>query len=177
MGDIERAALGKWERIGYLAQFGAVIPTQIVSQVLESAGFGWWEGIGLALLICLALGYLVSRPLIAERSQRVALDLSRGIFDCAIRYPNSHPGSLCDRWNSGVAKAEANELLFQPQLIQGDPNPTSMAVPRDLGILSTGQVIDQEGKRPAEVVSGWKFLKYTHNRAQCRSQQLKQHLT
>lgn len=157
MGDIERAKVGKWEKIGYLALLGAFFPSFIVLELLESGGLGWWERYGAALLISCAIAYLLSRPAVAERANRLASDLERGVFDCAIRYPNAHPGSLRDRWNPGVAQYQDGQLLFQPQNFQGDPNPTPMGQPRDLRVVSVKGLVEPD-KRPVDLRRGWKVL-------------------
>ncbi len=158
MGDIQRARVGTWEKAGYLLFFGSLFPTLIISDVFEALGFEFWARIGLTGLVALGIGYLVSRPVAAERSRRLASDLSRGVFECAVRYPDPHPGSLRDRWNPGVAQLIDGRLLFQPQDASGDPNPTPLGAPRDLGIDKVEGVIAPEGRRPVELRRGWKVL-------------------
>jgi hypothetical protein len=158
MGDIQRARVGTWEKAGYLLFFGWLFPTLIISDVFEALGFGFWGRVGLTGLVALGIGYLVSRPVAAERSRRLASDLSRGVFECAIRYPDSHPGSLRDRWNPGVAQLVSGRLLFQPQDASGDPNPTPLGAPRDLGVDTVEGVSAPEGRRPVELRRGWKVL-------------------
>ncbi|RJU00167.1 hypothetical protein D6T65_12370 [Arthrobacter frigidicola] len=158
MGDIQRAKIGTWEKTGYVFLFAAAPPFLIVSDLLEFLGFGFWARMGLTGLVCLGAGYLLSRRVAVERSRRLASDLSRGVFDCAIRYPDSHPGSLRDRWNPGVGQVIDARLLFQPQDASGDPSPTPLGAPRDLGIDNLEGVIAQEGKRPVELRRGWKVL-------------------
>lgn len=156
--DIERTRMGRWEKLGYLISLGGVFPGIVALTVLEGLGYGFWERIGLALLLCVAVAYLASRPAAAERSRRLALDLTRGVFDCAIRYPSSRPGALRDRWNPGVAQLDGKELWFQPQNFQGDPNPTPAGPPRKLGLMTAEGTVDLEGKRPVELRRGWQVL-------------------
>ncbi|MBJ2121548.1 hypothetical protein I6N91_11220 [Arthrobacter sp. MSA 4-2] len=158
MGDIQRAKVGTWEKAGYLLFFGSLFPALIISDVFEALGFEFWGRVALTGLVCLGVGYLVSRPAAAGRSRRLASDLSRGIFDCAIRYPDSHPGSLRDRWNPGVAQLVAGKLRFQPQNSPTDPSPMPLGAPRELGIDKVEGVIATEGRRPVELRRGWKVL-------------------
>ena len=158
MGDIQRARVGKWEKAGYVFLFAAALPFIIVSDFLQLLGFEFWERMGLTGLVCVGAGYLLSRRVAVERSQRLASDLSRGVFECAVRYPDSHPGSLRDRWNPGVAQLVGGRLHFQPQDASGDPNPTPLGAPRDLGVDKVEGVIAPEGRRPVELRRGWKVL-------------------
>lgn len=158
MGDIERATVSKWEKIGYWPFLGVIFPGYIVTSILRSLGFEFWGSIGVALLIFLVTAYLLLRPARKERSKRLASDLERGVFDCAIRYPDAHPGSLRDRWNPGVALYRDGLLFFQPQNFQGDPNPTLMGEPRDLRIVNVKGLVEPDGKRPVELRRGWKVL-------------------
>lgn len=158
MGDIERAKVGRWEKIGYWPFLGVVFPSYIVTTILRSLGFGFWQSMGIALLIFLATAYLLFQPAQRDRSKRLAADLERGVFDCAIRYPNAHPGSLRDRWDSGGAQYRDGKLLFQSQNFQGDPNPIPMGEPRNLRIENIKGLVDHDGKRPVGLRRGWKVL-------------------
>ncbi|WP_299165242.1 hypothetical protein [uncultured Arthrobacter sp.] len=82
MGDIERAKVSRWEKIGYWPFLGVIFPSYIVTSILRSLGCGFWGSIGIALLIFLTTAYLLLRPAREERSKRLASDLERGVFDC-----------------------------------------------------------------------------------------------
>lgn len=123
MEDIERTPRGRWEKIAYWASFGTLVPTLIVSEILEGLGLSWWERIGVILLIILVSTYLLSRPAQAERQRRLAADLERGVIDCAIRFPRSAPGSLRDLWEPGVGQLHDQSLHFQTRLGDREGSP------------------------------------------------------
>lgn len=158
MGDIERAKVGKWEKIGYWPFLGVLFPSFLVTSILQSLGFGFWQGIGVALLIFLATAYLLFRPAQRDRAKRLAADLERGVFDCAVRYPNAHTGSLRDRWDLGGAQYRDGRLLLQSQNLQGDLNPVPVGGVRDLRMVSIEGFVGQDGKLPAGLRRGWKVL-------------------
>lgn len=156
MGDIERAKIGKWEKVGYLLSIGVLFPTFLVSGVLEALGFSFWASIGLTLLLIVFAVYLTSRPAAAERRKRLANDLERGVFDCAIRFQNSVPGSLRDLWDVGVAQFDGQELWFQSQLGEFPLPPTGRR--RSYGQVRPDGSVEQTGKKPAGWRRGWSVI-------------------
>ncbi len=162
MGTIERAKLGKWEKISYFVLMGgSVFPTVLVSNFLRGLGFGFWESAGFSLLVFAAVVYLFTRPVAAERSKRLAADLERGVFDCAIRFPNSLPGSLRDRWDPGAAQYNGVTLAFQSLNFQGDPVATPIGALKEFGRVVATAPVDQTGKRAPELRRRWKVLELT----------------
>ncbi|WP_159620270.1 hypothetical protein [Arthrobacter zhaoguopingii] len=123
MEDIKRAPRGRWEKLGFWLLVFPVVPTLVLSDILEAVGLPFWVSL-LVTGLFLGIGYyLLMKPLKAERADRLASDLESGIFDCAIRFPQSTPGSLRDLWEIGVGRLQATTLLFQTRVEdeQGSP--------------------------------------------------------
>jgi hypothetical protein len=114
--DIERTPRRRWERIGFWLMVLPLLPVLVLSDVLEELGLSWWER-NTALLLLTGLAFhLLSKPIAAERSARLASDLELGVFDCAIRFPGSRPGSLGDVWEPGAGQRKDTTLYFQSRM-------------------------------------------------------------
>lgn len=117
---------------------------------------GFWFGLGAAVFVVVALQILVWRPAAEEKKLRADRNLAQGILECAIRFPQSTPGSLRDRWANGIGQIIEGRFSFQG-LDAGEYN-------RRMG----GQIVVTEitaegvqtlpGKRPREVLRNWKLL-------------------
>ena len=98
--------------------------------------------------ICEALDCQVGDLLTNTRAER-------GIIECAIRYPDSHPRSIRHRWLPGFAQVTPGALKFQPDLVgEGDPAGTI----RPFFDVSLKGRVEPPAKRPAEVKRGWHIL-------------------
>ncbi|MBG6181489.1 hypothetical protein [Arthrobacter sp. CAN_A1] len=133
MDDIERAKVGKWEKIQHLVLLGILFPAYLIWEVLEGLSIGFWARTGFTLFIYFGLLYLLRRPAGAERRRRLQNELDRGIFDCSIRFANALPGSLRDLWDDGVAQQTGQGMDFQTQM--GDLQPAPAGKKRAYVIL------------------------------------------
>jgi len=123
MEDIPRTPRSRREKLGNWTAIVIFFPTPILTDALGGLGLSWWKVMGVLALV-LALGmYLLSRPARTARRQRLEADLQLGVVDCAIRFPNSRPGSLADIWNFGAGQVEDNSLHFQAMLGDQDGTP------------------------------------------------------
>jgi hypothetical protein len=123
MEDIQRTPRGRWEKIGFWLLVFPVFPAVILNDILQAIGFSLWGRIATVLALLALSVHLLSRPIRAERSRRLAHDLEHGVFDCAIRFPGSAPGSLHDMWEFGAGQLQDTTLRFQTRVEdeQGSP--------------------------------------------------------
>lgn len=149
MSDIERAKVGKWEKVQYFVLLAVSFPAFLIWELLEGLGFSFWSRTGLTLIAYLGLLYLLNRPASAERQKRHETEFEQGIFDCAIRFANALPGSLRDLWEDGVAQQHGQAFDFQTQL--GDLQPSPAGRKRTYIIL---EVIDRVA--PIRKPRGWR---------------------
>lgn len=142
---------GRWEKI-LAGSYGWLFFLAMFTSSLLQQDLGFWgsTAIGVASL---GLGALLLVRLAApERKYRLARDAERGIIECAIRYPDSHPGSLRHRWLPGFAQVTRGALKFQPDL-SGEGNPNGTIRPFSNVILK--ERVEAPAKRPAELKRGW----------------------
>ncbi|MDQ1058300.1 hypothetical protein QFZ23_002201 [Arthrobacter globiformis] len=98
---------------------------------------------------------LVVRLAVPERKERVARDAERGIIQCAVRYPNSQPGSLRSRWLPGLAEVSRGAVRFQPDFgAEGRP---AGAIRTFSDVILEGPV-QPPAKRPPELKWGRSFI-------------------
>ena len=129
MEDISRTPSGNWEKVGYAALIAVPVLGSVLISLAELAGFSRLMSAGFALLV-LAAAVLILRPrVVADRKRRMAADLQRGVFSCAIRFPEEPSGSLLERWNSGIAMIQGHQLFFQPLSEPDYPVPAGKARP------------------------------------------------
>lgn len=114
---------GRLEKIGFWLMVFPVFPAMILNNIFEALGLPLWSSIVIVLALLALTFYLLSRPIRAERSRRLAQDLERGVFDCAIRFPRSTPGSLRDMWEFGAGQIKDTTFRFQTPVEdeQGSP--------------------------------------------------------
>ncbi|MBG6192244.1 hypothetical protein IWX64_003214 [Arthrobacter sp. CAN_A212] len=148
MNAIERAKVGKWEKVQYLVFLGVFFPAFLIWGLLDGLGFSLWARTGITLFIYLGLSLLLNRPAAAERRRRLDSEFEQGIFDCAIRFANASPGSLRDMWENGAAQQKGQELDFQTQM--GDLQPSPAGRKRTYAIL---EVVDRV--KPVKKPLGW----------------------
>jgi hypothetical protein len=99
--------------------------------------------------------FLLVRLAAPQRKERLAHDAERGIIECAIRYPDSHPGSIRHRWLPGFAQVTCRAIRVQPDLVgEGDPAGTIRPF---FDVILKGPV-EPPAKRPAEVKRGWRIV-------------------
>lgn len=148
------APRGWWEKIP-ARSFGLLLFLVTLTSDLLSERFGFWGsttmsfgafGLGALLLVRLAA---------PQRKERLARDAERGIIECAIRYPDSHPGSIRHLWLPGFAQVTRGAIRFQPDL-GGEGNPNGTIRPF-CDVILKGPV-EPPSKRPAEVKRGWRIV-------------------
>lgn len=148
------APRGRWEKMAARSS-GWLIFVPLFTSNLFVDGLGFWGSLGLALGVT-GLGALVlMRLALPERKERLARDAQRGIFECAIRYPGSHPGSLRDRWLPGFAEVSRTAVRFQPDL-SGEGKPAGVI--RLFNSVVLKRTVQPPTKRPAELQRGWRIV-------------------
>lgn len=123
MEDIQRTPRGRWEKIGFWLLVFPVFPAVILIDIFKALGLPFLGSILIVLALLALTFYLLLRPIRAERSRRLAQDLECGVFDCAIRFPRSTPGSLRDMWEFGAGQIQDTTFRFQTRVEdeQGSP--------------------------------------------------------
>ena len=117
--------------------------------------FGFWESTTMSFSAFGLGAFLFARLAAPQRKERLAHDAERGIIECAIRYPDSHPGSIRHQWLPGFAQVTRRAVKFQPDLVgEGDPSGTIRPF---FDVILRGRVQPQ-AKRPAELKRGWRFV-------------------
>jgi hypothetical protein len=156
MKDIQRTPRGRWEKIGFWLLVFPVFPAVILNDILEALGFPFWGSTVIVLALLAFTVYLLSRPIRAERSRRLAQDLKRGVFDCAIRFPRSAPGSLRDLWELGAGELQDTTFRFQTRVEdeQGSPASRVKTFPNAHVAPATGS----STRRPQGWTRDWKHV-------------------
>lgn len=148
---LEIAPRGRWEKIAARSS-GWLLFVPVFTSNLFVDALGFWGSLGLAVGVT-GLGALVLiRLALPERKERLARDARRGIFECAIRYPDSQPGSLRDRWLPGFAEVSPSAVRFQPDL-SGEAKPAGVI--RSFNSVVLKGAVEPPAKRPAELQRGW----------------------
>jgi len=94
---------------------------------------GWLPAFVITVVAGVALGLVISLPVVPLKKQRAKQDAERGIVECVHREKGS---TLRGRWATGYAKAEPGRLLFQAKTGQTGPLYGSVEIyiaPRPLG--------------------------------------------
>ena len=145
------APRGRWEKIA-AGSYGWLIFLPLFASNLLVDELGFWGSLGLAVGLT-GLGALVLiRLALPEKKERLARDAQRGIFECAIRYPGSQPGSLRERWLPGFAQVSRGAVRFQPDL-SGEGKPAGVIRPFNSVVLKGA--VEPPASRPAELQRGW----------------------
>lgn len=156
MEDIQRTARGRWEKIGFWLLVFPVVPAVTLNNILMALGLPFWGSI-VIVLVLLAFGtYLLSRPIRTERSRRLANDLERGVFDCAIRFPRSTSGSLRDLWEFGAGELQNSSFRFQARVEdeQGSPAGHVKTFPNAVIAPAT----EPPARKPQGWMRDWRYL-------------------
>jgi hypothetical protein len=156
MDDIKRAPRGRWEKLGFWLLVFPVIPILVLRDILEAVGLPFWASL-LVTVLCLGIVYyLLLKPLKAEQADRLATDLKSGIFDCAIRFPDSAPGSLRDLWEVGVSQLQGTTLCFQTRVEdeQGSPSGRVKTFPNAVIVASS----EAPTGKPFRWQRDWKYV-------------------
>lgn len=102
-------------------------------------------------------GFWLLRPISAERSRRLAIDLENGVFDCATRFPRSAPGSFRDLWEFGAGQLEGTALRFQTRTGDEHYSPAGRVK------VFPNVVTTSEPEPPARKLHGWtRYWKYVY---------------
>lgn len=148
------APRGKWEKI-LPRSLGLLVFLATSMSSLLRENFGLWESTTMSFGAFGLGALLLARLAAPQRKERLAQDAERGIIECAIRYPDSHPRSIRHRWLPGFAQVTPGALKFQPDLVgEGDPAGTIRPF---FDVRLKGRV-EPPAKRPAEVKRGWHVL-------------------
>lgn len=148
------APRGWWEKI-LARSFGLLLFLATLTSDLLSERFGFWDSMTMSFG-AFGLGALLLVHMAApERRERLARDAERGIIECAIRYPNSHPGSIRHLWLPGFAQVTRGTIRFQPDL-SGEGNPSGTIRPF-YDVILKGPV-EPPAKRPAELKRRWRIV-------------------
>ncbi|MFE4227302.1 hypothetical protein ACFRJ8_05395 [Arthrobacter sp. NPDC056886] len=153
---------GRWEKAAISSQVWLLFVALFVSDVLREA-LGWWGSTALTVVIMGLGSFLLVRKSAPERQERLARDAERGVIECALRYADSHPGSLRGRWLPGFAEIGSGTFKFQPDYIdKGEPE-GKITVFSD--VEGQGQ-IEPPPKRPAELKKSWGIVALGTDRGQ-----------
>lgn len=155
MGEetLNPAPRGWWERI-LARSFGLLFFAATLTWDLLRDDFGLW---GAATMSFGAFGLgalLLVRMAAPKRRERLASDAERGILECSIRYPDSHPCSIRHRWLPGFAQVSRGALKFQPDLTGGG---TPSGTIRSFSDVILKGSVEPPVKRPSELKRGWRI--------------------
>jgi hypothetical protein len=115
---------------------------------------GYWSlaaAVLIPLPIMLLFGWLAS----SERKARLARDAERGLIECAIRRPDSLPGSLQGRWKPGYAEVHRGVLRFQALYVGVDEPAGPISSYTN---ISPPQAVPVPEKRRADVKRKWRMV-------------------
>ncbi|MFJ5696565.1 hypothetical protein [Arthrobacter sp. NPDC093139] len=148
------APRGRWEKI-LPRSLGLLVFLATSTSSLLRENFGFWEATTMSFGAFGLGAFLLARLAAPQRKERLAHDAERGIIECAIRYPDSHPGSIRRLWLPGFAEVSRGTVRFQPDLVgEGDPAGTIRPF---FDVIFKGPV-EPPAKRPAEVKRGWSIV-------------------
>lgn len=148
------APRGRWEKI-LPRSLGLLVFLATSTSSLLHENFGFWESMTMSFGTFGLGAFLLARLAAPQRKERLAHDAERGIIECAIRYPDSHPDSIRRRWLPGFAQVTRGAVRFQPDLVgEGDPAGTIRPF---FDVILKGPV-GPPAKRPAEVKRGWRIV-------------------
>lgn len=153
MEDIERTPASRWEKFGYGSLGLLPLSGSAVISVVEAAGFARLPSLVITLGLLAAAALHLCRRVTAEREKRLAADLEKDVFDCAIRFPDARPGSLLERWNGGSARIQDHGLAFQP--LTGPDVLTPAAGTRVISGVKYRGPAGSPPKRPREWRRNW----------------------
>jgi hypothetical protein len=142
---------GRWEKAAVTSQFWLLFVATMASRIVRD-DLGFWGSTALSVGIMGLGSFLLVRRAVPERKERLARDAQRGVFECALRYADSHPDSLRGRWLPGFAEIGTGTFKFQPDYIdKGEPE-GKITVFSDVG--RQGQ-IEPPPTRPRELKKNW----------------------
>lgn len=148
--DIVRTKVSKWEKVFGYSYVGFVFVGVLGNSTLEDAGVeSFWIRIVLIVVFLIVVLALLGFPAVRAGRRRLAADRENGVFDCAIRFPSSTPGSLRDLWDAGAAQVGAGGLAFQPHQGQFQTKPAGKK--REFGHFAVIGPIEVTGKK----TPGW----------------------
>ncbi len=102
---------------------------------------------GLTIFVLAAWTFVVYRLASSEREARLMRDVERGLIECAVRYPNSIPESLSDRWERGLAEVRNGKIACHPLRSEM----SSAGQTREFSQLSSYRLLGAPSKKPAEL--------------------------
>lgn len=148
--DIVRTKVGMWEKVFEYSYIGFVFIGVLGNFSLEDAGVeSFWIRILLIVVFLIAVLALLGFPAVRAERRRLAADLENGVFNCAVRFPSSTPGSLRDLWDAGAAQMGGDGLAFQPQQGQFQTKPAGKK--REYGHFAVIGPAEMTGKK----TPGW----------------------
>ena len=148
------APRGRWEKI-LPRSLGLLVFLATSTSSLLSENFGFWGSTTMSFGAFGLGAFLLALLAAPQRKERLAHDAERGIIECAIRYPDSHTGSIRHRWLPGFAEVTCGVVRFQPDLVgEGDPAGTIRPF---FDVILRGPV-EPPVKRPADVKRGWRIV-------------------
>ena len=156
---LKPSPLGRWERVQRGSYWWLLFIAILVSSILNGP-LGFWPSTGLTIFVLAVWTFVVYRLASSEREARLMRDVERGLIECAVRYPNSIPGSLSDRWERGLAEVRNGKFAFQPL----GSEMSSAGQTREFSQLSSYRSLGAPSKKPAELARSWKI-------AACRDKQ------
>lgn len=145
---------GRWEKI-LPRSLGMLVFLATSTSSLLHENFGFWGSTTMSFGAFGLSAFLLALLAAPQRKERLAHDAKRGIIECAIRYPDSHPYSIRHRWLPGFAEVTRGAIRFQPDL-GGEGNPTGTI--RPFADLTLKGPVEPPAKRPAEVKRGWHIV-------------------
>ncbi|MFJ5700237.1 hypothetical protein [Arthrobacter sp. NPDC093139] len=151
---LKPAPRGRWEKI-LPRSFGLLLFLATITSDLLRENFGFWGSTTMSFGAFGLGAFLLVRLAAPQRKERLARDAERGIIECAIRYPDSHPGSNRHLWLPGFAQVSRGAIRFQPDLV-GEGNPAGTIRPF-FDVILKGPV-EPPAKRPTEVKRGWHIV-------------------
>jgi hypothetical protein len=149
---LKPSPLGRWERVQRGSYWWLLFTAILVSSIINRS-LGFWPSIGLTIAAMAACTFVVYRLAGSEREARLMRDVERGLIECAVRYPNSIPGSLSDRWERGLAEVRDGRIAFRPLGVDA----SSPGQVREFSQLSSIRLLGPPSKKPAELPRSWKI--------------------
>ena len=149
---LKPSPLGRWERVQRGSYWWLLFIAILVSSILNGP-LGFWPSTGLTIFVLAVWTFVLYRLASSEREARLMRDVERGLIECAVRYPNSIPGSLSDRWERGLAEVRNGKIAFQPL----GSEMSSAGQTREFSQLSSYRSLGAPSKKPAELARSWKI--------------------